>query len=160
MRTVITFGTFDLFHVGHLRILERAAALGDRLVVGVCTDEQSRIRKGVSPAVNFENRAEIVSALKVVDLVFAEEHRVDKEHYIRTYGASVFAIGDDWTGQFDHLRTLCDVVYFERTPAVSTTLLRVEICQSSGPLLSALDGTTPLHSGEALSSPPSSELSA
>jgi choline-phosphate cytidylyltransferase len=160
MRTVITFGTFDLFHVGHLRILERAASLGDRLLVGVCTDEQSRIRKGVSPAVNFQNRAEIVGALKMVDSVFAEEHKVDKEHYIRTYGASVFAIGDDWVGQFDHLTLLCEVVYFPRTPAVSTTLLRVEICQTSGALLSKVNGTAHLPAGEALSTLPTSGLSA
>jgi choline-phosphate cytidylyltransferase len=160
MRTVITFGTFDLFHVGHLRILERAASLGDRLVVGVCTDEQSRIRKGVNPAVNFENRAEIVAALKMVDLVFAEEHKVEKEHYIRTYDASVFAIGDDWVGQFDHLNSLCEVVYFPRTPAVSTTLLRVEICQTSGPLLAKLDGSAQLGSGDVLSGLPSTGLSA
>ncbi len=137
MTTVITFGTFDLFHIGHLRILERAAALGDRLVVGVCTDEQSRARKGVAPAVNYQNRAEIVSAIKVVDEVFAEEYLDEKAMYITKYGADIFAIGDDWAGKFDHLSSVCQVVYFPRTPAISTTLLRVEICQTSTPLITS-----------------------
>lgn len=152
MTTVITFGTFDLFHIGHLRILERAAALGDRLVVGVCTDEQSKARKGVAPAVNYESRAAIVAALKMVDEVFPEEFLDEKAHYITTYGADVFAIGDDWAGKFDHLSSLCKVVYFPRTPAISTTLLRVEICQTSGALLDQV-ATEPGQVIEAIGKP-------
>ena len=122
-RTVITFGTFDVFHVGHLRILERAAAYGDRLVVGVSADELNRRKKDRDPVFSQAERLAIVAALKPVDEVFVEESLELKRHYIETYGADVLVMGDDWSGRFDELKDLCEVVYLPRTPAISTTAL-------------------------------------
>jgi len=122
-RTVITFGTYDVFHVGHLRILERAAALGDRLVVGVSADALNLAKKGRKPVFSQEERLAIVAALKVVDEVFVEESLELKRDYIEKYHADVLAMGDDWKGRFDFVSDLCEVVYFPRTPSVSTTEL-------------------------------------
>jgi glycerol-3-phosphate cytidylyltransferase len=122
-RTVITFGTYDVFHVGHLRILERAAALGDRLVVGVSADALNLAKKGRKPVFSQEERLEIVAALKVVDEVFVEESLELKRDYVVQYKADVLAMGDDWKGRFDFVSDLCEVVYFPRTPSVSTTEL-------------------------------------
>ena len=122
-RTVITFGTYDVFHVGHLRILERAAALGDRLVVGVSADALNLAKKGRKPVFSQEERLEIVAALKVVDAVFVEESLELKRDYIVEHQADVLAMGDDWKGRFDFVSDLCEVVYFPRTPSVSTTEL-------------------------------------
>jgi len=120
-KTVITFGTFDVFHVGHLRILERARASGDRLVVGVSTDQLNIAKKGRPPVYTQDERAEIVRALRCVDKVFFEESLEQKAEYIRDYGADVLVMGDDWKGRFDDLSALCEIVYLTRTPAVSTT---------------------------------------
>jgi glycerol-3-phosphate cytidylyltransferase len=122
-RTVITFGTYDVFHVGHLRILERAAALGDRLVVGVSADALNLAKKGRKPVFSQDERLAIVAALKVVDEVFVEESLELKRDYIEKYHADVLAMGDDWKGRFDFVSDLCEVVYFPRTPSVSTTEL-------------------------------------
>ena len=122
-RTVITFGTYDVFHVGHLRILERAAALGDRLVVGVSADALNLAKKGRKPVFAQEERLAIVAALKVVDEVFVEESLELKREYIVEHQADVLAMGDDWKGRFDFVSDLCEVVYFPRTPSVSTTEL-------------------------------------
>lgn len=120
-KTVITFGTFDVFHVGHLRILERASALGLRLVVGVSTDTLNESKKGRPPVYRQEERAEIVAALRCVDEVFFEESLELKVEYIEQYAADVLVMGDDWRGRFDEFRSLCEVVYLPRTPAISTT---------------------------------------
>ena len=100
-RTVITFGTFDVFHVGHLRVLERAAALGDRLVVGVSADALNERKKGRAPIFSQRERLAIVAALKVVDAVFVEESLELKRDYIVEHGADVLVMGDDWAGKFD-----------------------------------------------------------
>ena len=118
---VITFGTFDVFHVGHLRILERARALGDRLVVGVSTDALNQSKKGRPPVYRQDERAEIIGALRCVDEVFFEESLELKGEYIRQFGADVLVMGDDWRGKFDDFRALCEVVYLPRTPSISTT---------------------------------------
>lgn len=120
-RTVITFGTYDVFHVGHLRLLERAAALGDRLVVGVSADALNVAKKGRSPVFSEQERMEIVGALKVVDEVFVEESLELKRDYILRFGADVLVMGDDWAGRFDDMGEVCEVVYLPRTPSVSTT---------------------------------------
>ena len=122
-RTVITFGTFDVFHVGHLRVIERAAALGDRLVVGVSADALNERKKGRSPVFSQSERLEIVAALKPVDAVFVEESLEQKREYVERYGAAVLVMGDDWAGKFDELGDICEVVYLTRTPSVSTTAL-------------------------------------
>jgi glycerol-3-phosphate cytidylyltransferase len=120
-RTVITFGTFDVFHVGHVRVLQRAAELGDRLVVGVSADALNVAKKGRPPVFNQDERLEIISALKVVDEVFVEESLELKRDYIVEHGADVLVMGDDWAGKFDWVGDVCDVVYLPRTPSVSTT---------------------------------------
>lgn len=118
---VITFGTFDVFHVGHLRILERARAYGDRLIVGVSTDQLNIGKKGRPPVYNQEERREIISALKCVDEVFFEESLDLKGEYIQRYQADILVMGDDWKGKFDEFLECCEVVYLPRTPAISTT---------------------------------------
>jgi choline-phosphate cytidylyltransferase len=122
-RTVITFGTFDVFHVGHLRVIERAAALGDRLVVGVSADALNERKKGRSPVYSQAERMEIVAALRAVDEVFLEESLEQKRDYVLEHGADVLVMGDDWKGRFDELEDVCEVVYLPRTPAISTTAL-------------------------------------
>ena len=129
-KTVITFGTFDVFHVGHLRVIERAAALGDRLVVGVSEEALNERKKGRSPVFSQSERLEIVAALKPVDAVFVEESLELKRHYIEQYAADVLVMGDDWAGRFDEFKDVCEVVYLPRTPAISTTALIEKI--SSG----------------------------
>jgi choline-phosphate cytidylyltransferase len=130
-RTVITFGTFDVFHVGHLRILERARGMGDRLVVGVSADELNIRKKGRAPVFSEAERLQIVAALKVVDEVFVEESLEQKREYILKYGAAVLAMGDDWRGRFDEFSDVCEVAYFPRTPSVSTTALIEHIASIS-----------------------------
>ncbi|MEO7130604.1 MAG: adenylyltransferase/cytidyltransferase family protein [Dermatophilaceae bacterium] len=120
-RTVITFGTFDVFHVGHVRVLQRAADLGDRLVVGVSADALNVAKKGRPPVFSQDERLEIVSSLKVVDEVFLEESLEQKRDYIVEHQADVLVMGDDWAGKFDWVSDVCEVVYLERTPSVSTT---------------------------------------
>ena len=123
MKKVITFGTFDVFHVGHLRILERSAELGETLIVGVSTDALNIAKKGRPPIYSQEERMEIVSAIRCVDSVFLEESLEQKREYIKTYKADVLVMGDDWQGKFDDLKDICEVIYLPRTPAISTTAL-------------------------------------
>jgi glycerol-3-phosphate cytidylyltransferase len=120
-RTVITFGTFDVFHVGHVRMLTRAAAYGDRLVVGVSSDALNVAKKGRSPVFDENERLEIIGSLKVVDAVFLEESLERKRDYILEQQADVLVMGDDWVGKFDWVSDVCEVVYLPRTPSVSTT---------------------------------------
>ena len=120
-RTVITFGTFDVFHVGHIRVLQRAAALGDRLVVGVSADALNVAKKGRPPVYTQDERMEIVASLRVVDEVFVEESLELKRDYILEHHADVLVMGDDWAGKFDWVSDVCEVVYLPRTPSVSTT---------------------------------------
>ena len=122
-RTVVTFGTFDLFHLGHLNIIQRARALGDRLVVGVSTDELNVSKKQRAPVYSFRERCAIMEALRSVDEVFAEESLEKKREYLVQHGASVLVMGNDWQGKFDDLCDVCEVVYLPRTPSISTTEL-------------------------------------
>jgi len=131
-RTVITFGTFDVLHVGHIRVLDRARALGDRLVVGVSADQLNISKKGRAPVFSQAERLEIVGSLRAVDEVFVEESLELKRDYVMRYGAAVLAMGDDWEGKFDHLSDICEVVYFPRTPSVSTTALIEHIAATAG----------------------------
>lgn len=132
-RTILTYGTFDLFHVGHLRLLERLAAMGDRLVVAVSTDAFNA-EKGKASLIPFEDRAAIVGALACVDEVIPEESWDQKERDVRAVGAHVLAMGDDWQGKFDHLSHLCEVVYLPRTQGVSTTTIKGQLVPRSAEL--------------------------
>ncbi len=120
-KTVITFGTFDVFHVGHLRILERAASHGDKLIVGVSTDQLNFDKKGRAPVYDQHQRLEIICALRCVAEVFFEESLELKRHYLEVHQADVLVMGDDWRGKFDEFTDICQVFYLERTPAISTT---------------------------------------
>jgi glycerol-3-phosphate cytidylyltransferase len=131
-RTVITFGTFDVLHVGHIRVLNRAAALGDRLVVGVSSDRLNFTKKGRYPVFSQQERLEIVSNVKSVTAVFVEESLEQKRDYVLEHGAQVLVMGDDWAGKFDHLSDVCEVVYLPRTPSVSTTAI-IELIKSPPP---------------------------
>lgn len=123
MSRVLTYGTFDVFHYGHMRLLERARALGSYLIVGVSTDEFNEI-KGKRATLTYEERARMVSMLRVVDEVIPETTWEQKEADIENHAIDVFVMGDDWTGHFDHLKELCQVVYLSRTPNVSSTGIR------------------------------------
>ena len=121
MKNVITFGTFDLFHYGHLRILERAASLGDKLIVGVSSDSLNFAKKHRYPIYSEQERLNIISSLKCVSCVFLEEALELKRDYLLKYQANILVMGDDWKGKFDCFNDICDVIYFEITPSISTT---------------------------------------
>ncbi len=131
-KTVITFGTFDVLHVGHVRVLNRSAALGDRLIVGVSSDALNFSKKGRNPVFDQGERIEIVSNLKVVDHVFLEESLELKREYVLEHRADLLVMGDDWAGKFDYLNDICEVVYLPRTPSVSTTAIIEHISGGMG----------------------------
>ena len=120
---VITYGTFDMFHIGHLKLLERAKSLGDELIVAVSTDKFNQL-KGKKTLIPFEQRAEIVSAIKYVDKVMPEESWEQKIEDIQRYDIDIFVMGGDWKGKFDALSQYCRVEYLERTKDISTTFLK------------------------------------
>ncbi|MFT2091410.1 adenylyltransferase/cytidyltransferase family protein [Paraglaciecola sp. 2405UD69-4] len=128
MKTIITYGTFDLLHVGHVNLLERLRALGDKLIVGVSTDEFNLL-KGKQCIYGYAERARIVGALGCVDLVIPENNWSQKSGDIKKYNIDLFGIGADWQGKFDELQTLCEVIYLPRTPSISTTSLKKALSQ-------------------------------
>jgi len=130
---VITFGTFDVFHVGHVRVLNRAAELGDRLVVGISSDALNFAKKARYPVFTQDERMEIVANIRSVSGVFIEESLEAKRDYVVEQQAAVLVMGDDWTGKFDSLSDICEVVYLPRTPSVSTTAI-IELITGGGPL--------------------------
>lgn len=124
---VITFGTFDVFHVGHVNLLTRAHDLGDHLIVGVSTDELSLEKKGRYPIYRQEHRLAIVDSLDCVAEVFYEHSLEAKRDYLVEHRADILVMGDDWAGRFDEYRDICDVVYLPRTADISTTDIIHEI---------------------------------
>lgn len=124
---VITFGTFDVFHVGHLNILQRAKALGDHLVVGVSSDALNFSKKARYPVYPESDRMAIVAGMRCVDEVFSEESLELKAEYIKRYKADRLVMGDDWAGRFDEFKSLCEVIYLARTEGVSTTHVMARI---------------------------------
>lgn len=126
MKVILTYGTFDVVHQGHVRILERLKAMGDYLIVAVSTDEFNAL-KGKKSLLPYEDRAYVVNALKCVDLVIPEENWDQKEKDVVKYNVNVFGIGDDWEGKFDHLKNQCEVVYLPRTPNISSTAIRKSV---------------------------------
>ena len=121
MTTVITYGTFDTFHYGHLELLKRSKELGDKLIVAVSTDEFNSL-KGKKSVFSYEKRYEWVSSIKFVDLVIPENNWEQKDHDVIKYNINILTMGDDWTGKFDYLP--CKVIYFNRTPEISTTAIK------------------------------------
>lgn len=121
--TVITYGTFDMFHIGHLNLINRATELGGRIIVGVSTDEFNA-KKGKKCIIPYSQRAEIVGAIKGVDLVIPEENWEQKPKDIVDHNVDLFVMGDDWAGKFDHLSKYCEVLYLPRTQNVSTSELK------------------------------------
>ena len=123
MKTVITYGTFDLYHIGHVLLLKRLSKLGDRLVVGCSTDEFNEI-KGKKTIMPFNERVEILKACRYVDDVFPEKNWEQKRDDIIREKADIFAMGNDWVGKFDDMKDIVDVIYLPRTKNVSTTEIR------------------------------------
>ncbi|MDC8833019.1 adenylyltransferase/cytidyltransferase family protein [Alteromonas gilva] len=123
MKTIITYGTFDLFHVGHVKLLARLKNLGDRLVIGLSTDEFNS-EKSKTTIIKYADREEILLSCKYVDAVFPETCWEQKRQDIIREKADVFAIGDDWAGKFDSLEDIVDVVYLPRTQNISTTNIK------------------------------------
>lgn len=123
MKTVITYGTFDLFHIGHVNMFKRLSELGDRLIVAVSTDDFNEI-KGKKSIFPYEQRAEIVRSNRYVDLVIPEQTWEQKLEDVKTYDVDIFAIGEDWKGKFDFLTDLCEVIYLPRTKDISSTMIR------------------------------------
>lgn len=126
MKKVITYGTFDLFHYGHLKILERAKALGDYLIVAVSSDEFNAI-KGKKCYYSYAERAEIVKAIKYVDEVIPEHHWEQKIDDVKNNNIDVFVMGNDWSNKFDFLKEFCEVVYLDRTDGISTTKIKNDL---------------------------------
>jgi glycerol-3-phosphate cytidylyltransferase len=146
MRRVITYGTFDLLHVGHVRLLKRLRELGDYLVVGVSTDEFN-LGKGKRSVFSYEDRAEIVRSVSYVDEVIPESSWEQKRRDIVDLGIDIFAIGADWRGKFDELEELCEVVYLDRTEGISTTAIKTTLGQISPKTIDDLKAALDLLSG-------------
>ena len=123
MKKVITYGTFDLLHYGHINLLKRAKALGDYLIVALSSDKFNAI-KGKRSFFNFEERKTILESIKYVDEVIMEDTWEQKITDIKKYNIDIFVIGNDWEGKFDFLKDYCEVVYLPRTPDISTTQIK------------------------------------
>ncbi len=128
MKRVITYGTFDLFHYGHMNLLRRARELGDYLIVALSTDEFNLI-KGKESVMPYAQRKEILEAIRYVDLVIPEENWEQKIADIKRYKIDTFVMGDDWQDKFDFLKDHCEVIYLPRTEVVSSTMLKEAIQQ-------------------------------
>lgn len=126
MKKVITYGTFDLLHTGHINLLRRAKELGDYLIVAISTDEFNEL-KGKTAYYSFEQRKAILEAIRYVDLVIPEHTWEQKIEDVKKYGVDVFVMGDDWEGKFDFLREYCEVVYLPRTVGISTTKIKSDL---------------------------------
>ena len=124
MRKVITYGTFDLLHAGHINLLRRAKELGDYLIVVVSTDEFNWNEKRKKCYFSYEERKKLVEAVRYVDLVIPEENWDQKISDVKEYHVDTFVMGDDWKGKFDFLKDYCEVVYLPRTEGISTTKIK------------------------------------
>ncbi len=144
-KVMLTYGTFDMFHIGHLELLKRIKAMGDELIVGVSTDAFNQI-KGKKTIIPYTQRAEIVASIKYVDRVTPEESWEQKREDIKRFGVTHFVMGDDWRGKFDDLSDLCEVIYLPRTKGISSTELKTTL-----KALSAIDLNELNHAIEILS---------
>lgn len=127
MRRVITYGTFDLLHYGHINLLQRARALGDYLVVALSTDEFNWNSKNKKTYFTYDIRKKLLESIRYVDLVIPEEDWEQKITDVQLYKIDTFVIGDDWEGKFDFLKDYCEVVYLPRTPEISTTQIKNDL---------------------------------
>ena len=127
MKKVITYGTYDLLHHGHIRLLERAKALGDYLIVALSTDEFNWNQKQKKCYFSYEKRKALLEAIRYVDLVISEDNWEQKITDVQKFEIDTFTIGNDWEGHFDFLKEYCEVVYLPRTPEISTTQIKQEL---------------------------------
>ncbi len=123
MKTVLTYGTYDLLHIGHINLLKRARELGDRLIVGLSSDEFN-LGKNKKSVFSYAERKQILESIRYVDEVLPEESWEQKKRDIQKYKVDIFVMGDDWIGKFDELKEFCKVVYLPRTADISTTYLK------------------------------------
>ena len=128
MKRILTYGTFDLLHYGHINLLKRAKALGDYLIVAVSTDEFNSL-KGKTAYHNYETRKKMLEAIRYVDLVIPEDNWEQKINDVRDYKVDIVVMGSDWAGsdRFDYLKDYCEVVYLPRTEGISTTQIKREL---------------------------------
>ena len=127
MKKVITYGTFDLLHYGHINLLRRAKALGDYLIVALSTDEFNWNEKQKKCYFTYEERKQLLEAIRYVDLVIPENNWEQKVEDVKEFKVDTFVIGDDWEGKFDFLKDYCEVVYLPRTPDISTTQIKTNL---------------------------------
>ena len=127
MKKVVTYGTFDLLHAGHINLLRRAKELGDYLIVVVSTDEFNWNEKRKKCYFSYEERKKLVEAVRYVDLVIPENNWEQKVSDVQEYHVDTFVMGDDWVGKFDFLKEYCDVVYLPRTEGISTTKIKQDL---------------------------------
>lgn len=127
MKRVITYGTFDLLHYGHINLLKLAKSLGDYLIVGLSTDEFNLLEKNKKCYFDYEKRKSLIESIRYVDLVIPESSWNQKVKDITLFEVDLFVIGDDWSGKFDFLNDQCEVIYLPRTPEVSTTQIKKSI---------------------------------
>lgn len=130
MKKVITYGTYDLLHYGHINLLRRARALGDYLIVALSTDEFNWNSKQKKCYFTYEQRKQLLEAIRYVDLVIPEKNWEQKQEDVREFKVDVFVMGDDWRGKFDFLKEQCDVIYLPRTPEISTTQIKTQLKDS------------------------------
>lgn len=140
MSIVLTYGTFDLFHVGHVRLLRRLSKLGDKLVVGCSTDEFNKI-KGKTTVIPYSQRKETLEACRYVSKVIPEQSWDQKRQDILNEKASIFAMGDDWAGHFDELKDMVKVIYLPRTENISTTELKRFMANRADPAIETMPGS-------------------
>ena len=131
MKRVITYGTFDLLHYGHINLLKRAKKLGDYLIVALSTDDFNTKSKNKKTYFSYMERKQLLESIRYVDLVIPENNWEQKISDVVDYKVDVFVIGDDWSGKFDFLKEYCEVVYLERTPEVSTSKIKNELNSNS-----------------------------
>ena len=127
MKKVITYGTFDLLHYGHINLLQRAKALGDYLIVALSTDEFNSKEKNKITYFSYEERKRLLEAIRYVDLVIPEQNWEQKISDVKEFKVDTFVMGDDWKGKSDFLKDYCEVVYLERTPEISTTKIKKDL---------------------------------
>ena len=127
MKKVITYGTFDLLHYGHINLLRRAKELGDYLIVALSTDEFNWNEKQKKCYFSYAQRKKLLEAIRYVDLVIPEERWEQKAEDVKEFRVDTFVMGDDWEGKFDFLKEYCEVVYLPRTPEISTTQIKQEL---------------------------------